>query len=135
MGLTVTGVAVKTRDGDDLTSFYIDVQSRLQEKPSPKIIVELIPYRSEADLDAGFRSLQLYDSDQGLATDVPHYLRSITDTLTPVQYADVDMTQVHNQLSAILEQGDSHTRWDELLGANNVWAGFGATTVAVDLPV
>lgn len=135
MGLTITGVNVKTKDGDDLTSFYIDIESRLTEKPSPKITAELKPYRSEADLDAGFRTLQLYDSGQGLATDVPSQLRTIIDDLTPVQYGNVDMTQVHNQLAALLEQGDAHARWDELIGTGVVWAGFGATTVAVDLPV
>jgi hypothetical protein len=134
MGLTITGVNIKTKDGDDLTSFYIDIASSLTEKPSPKIIVELRPYRSEADLDAGFRTLQLYDSGQGLATDVPQQLRTIVDGLTAVQYGNVDMAQVHNQLAALLEQGDAHARWDELIGADTVWAGFGATTVAVDLP-
>jgi len=133
MGLIVSGVAVKTRDGDDLTGFYVDVQSRLTEKPSPKIVVELQPYRSETLYDSGHRTLKLLDTGQGLETDVPHILGTITDDLTPVQYADVDMTQVHNQLAAILEQGDSHARWNELFG-DAVWAGFGASTVAVDMP-
>ena len=41
MALLVTGVNVKTRTGDVLTGFWIDVQSRLAEKPTPKILVSL----------------------------------------------------------------------------------------------
>lgn len=134
MALLVTGVNVKTRTGDVLTGFWIDVQSRLAEKPTPKILVSLKAYRTEADYDAGYQQLNLEDTGAGLATDVPARLHSIVDILTPVQYANVDMTQVHNQLRDLLIQGDSHARWDELIEAGVVWAGFGVGNVSREMP-
>lgn len=134
MGLTVTGVNVKTRDGDDLTSFWIEVEAKLIEKPSPKVSVELRAYRSEADKDAKFRTLQLHDSGQGLATDVPNYLRLLQKDLTPVAYANLDMTAIHNQIAGLLEDGNADALWADQTFASQSWAGFGSPTVAVDMP-
>jgi len=134
MGLQVSNVNVKTSTGDDLTSFWIELRAPLKEKPVPRIEVELVSFRTEADRDSGYTNVRFIDTGAGLATDVPAYLRFIIDTLTPVQYANVDMTQVHNQVRDLLIQGDAHARWDELIGAEYVWAGFGSGNVVTDMP-
>ena len=134
MGLQISNVNVKTEDGDTLTSFWTLVSAKLEEKASPRIIVELNAFRSEADLDGGYKRLRFEDTGAGLATDVPIYLHSITDNLTVGKYANVDMLQVHNQVRDLLIEGDTHARWNELIGIDNVWAGFGTGNVVTQMP-
>lgn len=134
MGLQVSNVNVKTQDGDDLTSFWIRITVKMQEKPTTSIVLNLDAFRSEADLDAGYSSLQLEDTNQGLATDVPRYLGRISDSITAGQYASLDMTTITNQIRDLLIEGDAHARWDELVGAEQVWAGFGVGNVVTEMP-
>lgn len=134
MGLLVNNVNVKTVDGGSLTSFWIKTDVLLEEKPNPKISIKLRAYRSEEELDAGSDPVELRDTNQGLASDVPKYLGSIQDDLTPAQYANLDMTQIHNQLRDLLIQGDSHARWADLTPGNQIWAGFGTGNVSREMP-
>lgn len=134
MALLINNVNIKTKDGDTITTFWLHVSAQLTEKPSPKIVVQLVPFRSESNYDQGSSNLNLEDTRQGLSTDVPRAISNIVSNLTPVQYANVDMSLIHNRVKDILEQGDSYVNWNTLFG-DLVWAGFGANTVTVELPV
>ena len=116
-----------------MTSFWIKVESTLGEKPTPKILVKLKAYRSETDHDAGYNNLQLEDTGAGLATDVPSQLSNLNDDLTPAQYANVDMTTIHNKVRDLLIQGDSHAQWSNYFG-DLIWAGFGVGNVSRIMP-
>ena len=53
----------------------------------------------------------LAERDSIILDEIPSYLQFILSIITPVQYADVDMTNAHNQLKAFIEDGESAPNW------------------------
>ena len=139
MALLVTTVAVETRDGDSLTSFWIELELKILERDAdgtdnPHIEVELFPYRSETDRANGKRTLQMYDSGGNLASDVPPYLRSWSKDITPAEYASLNVSTLTDVVRDTLEQGKDYADWTTFFPNDPQWVGFGVGKVALDMP-
>lgn len=133
MGLLVTSVTIDTLDGDNVTSLWVEVEDlNIKEKPITHAVIKLTPFRSEAIRDAGSPRNRLRVSDD----QIPNQLGNFTVTLTPAQYADLNVgVQVYNNLVQILEEGDAAAAWALSPELQNItWAGFGVGNVAIDLP-
>lgn len=133
MGLQVNSVNLETVDGDAVTSMWIEVYCILEEKPTPTLTIQMKPYRSDVLRDEGRSPLTLYYSGQNTANEIPNYLGKIKVDLSVVQYANLDMSTIHNQLKNILELGSSYGSWNTYF-PGKTWPGLGGSTVTVDLP-
>ena len=112
--------------GETRSTLYARLKVVLENNETT-ISAHMTVWRSESDYNNGKRS--------GRVTKIPIY--DFKDILTGPQYANVNMTQVHNKIAAILEQGDSHPEWDAIVGPGIQWDGldqWAANAVTVDMP-
>ena len=114
--------------GTSLSSAYARIQFTLAENEA-SMIIKITLYESEADRLAGRKSIHL--------DEIPQELQNLTEAITPVQYANVDMTAIHNQLAGIYEIGSAHANYPATADQN--WLGIqdidALNTVTANMPI
>ena len=122
MALNIS-TALTNVDGETLTSAYVRLEMQLK-RDETSIVLRLLMWRSETDYDNNRRQIWVEE--------IPRELHIIEDTINATLYANVDMTLLHNVVAAIIEDGDVHNKYPSNYPA---YAGLGASTVVVDMPV
>ena len=82
-------------------------------------------WRSESDFLANRRDIWV--------DEIPTQLRFLRDSLTPVQYANVDNEQIQSVIAAMLEQGSAHSKVASQF-PRLTWNGLGTGTTTVVMP-
>ena len=116
-----------SNSGTDLSSAYARLDLQLHENEA-SMGIKVTFYESEADRLAGRSPITL--------DEIPAELNSFLENITPVQYANVDMSSIHTQIAGIYEIGSAHANYPAT--ANQAWLGIkdidALNAVAINMP-
>ena len=114
MALDLTFNTPATSDsGTPLSVAYARIEATLAENEA-SLLLKVTFYESEAARLAGRKSIKL--------DEIPTELQNLIEAITPVQYANLDMTTIHNQLAGIFEIGSAHANYPAT--ADQDWLGI-----------
>ncbi len=116
--------SMTTKEGNSLSAAYVRVR-KIEDFNEASIRLQLRMWIDEAAYDANKESIWV--------DEIPDNFQNLNDTLTTVQYANVDNDAIQTKIAALMEQGDSHTDWAQHFG-ELVWAGLGTTTCVAVMP-
>ena len=113
--------------GNSISVAYGRIEATIKENEA-SISIKVDFYETEAARLAGRKAI--------LIDEIPTELQTLLEAITPVQYANVDMTNIHNQIAGIYEEGSAHPNYPA--SADQAWLGIqdidALNTVTTNMP-